>query len=101
MFATGWPPGRSRTSLLGSAAQLRIRPSGSWTRPNHRHEDGAPFGDAPLWVQAAAAMLVVAASLGVANINLTYTRDGLSIRTGWLPAPQVVAPQAAAAPGRR
>jgi len=57
------------------------------------------FGDAPLWVQAAAAMLVVAASLGVANINLTYSGDGLSIRTGWLPAPQVVAPQAAAAPG--
>jgi hypothetical protein len=41
-------------------------------------------------------MLVVAASLGVANINLTYSRDGLSVTTGWMrPAPvAVVAPAA-------
>jgi hypothetical protein len=57
------------------------------------------FGDAPIWLQAAAAMLVVAASLGVANINLTYSKDGLSITTGWLrPAPGPVTSQAAAAP---
>ena len=57
------------------------------------------FGDAPIWLQAAAAMLVVAASLGVANINLTYSKDGLSVTTGWLrPAPAPVAPQAAVAP---
>jgi hypothetical protein len=42
-------------------------------------------------------MLVIAASLGVANINLTYSKDGLSVTTGWLrPAPVPVAPQAAA-----
>jgi hypothetical protein len=57
------------------------------------------FGDAPVWLQAAAAMLVVAASLGVANINLTYSKDGLSVTTGWLrPAPAPVASQAAIAP---
>ena len=56
------------------------------------------FGDAPVWLQAAAAMLVVAASLGVANINLTYSKDGLSITTGWLRrASAPVAAQAAAA----
>lgn len=44
------------------------------------------FADAPIWMQAAAAMLVVAASLGLANINLTYTHDGLSVTTGWMRA---------------
>lgn len=40
---------------------------------------------APVWLQAAAAMLVVAASLGVANINLTYSSSaGLSFTTGWM-----------------
>jgi len=57
------------------------------------------FGEAPVWLQAAAAMLVVAASLGVANINLTYSKDGLSVTTGWLrKAPEAAAPQAAVAP---
>ncbi|MEQ1908830.1 MAG: zf-HC2 domain-containing protein [Vicinamibacterales bacterium] len=47
------------------------------------------LADAPIWMQAAAAMLVVAASLGLANINLTYTREGLSVTTGWMrPAPE-------------
>lgn len=46
------------------------------------------FGDAPVWLQAAAAMLVVAASLGIANINLTYSQNGLAVTTGWMrPAP--------------
>jgi len=49
------------------------------------------LADAPIWMQAAAAMLIVAASLGLANINLTYSRDGLSVTTGWMrPAPTAV-----------
>ena len=42
------------------------------------------LADAPIWMQAAAAMLVVAASLGLANISLSYTHEGLSITTGWM-----------------
>ncbi|MFN7984316.1 MAG: zf-HC2 domain-containing protein [Vicinamibacterales bacterium] len=50
------------------------------------------LADAPIWMQAAAAMLVIAASLGLANINLTYSRDGLSVTTGWMrPAPVTAA----------
>jgi hypothetical protein len=44
----------------------------------------------PVWAQAAAAMLVVAASLGLANLDVRYSRDGLHITTGWMrhaPAP--------------
>jgi hypothetical protein len=59
------------------------------------------FSEAPVWLQAAAAMLVVAASLGIANINLTYSNQGLVITTGWMrpvatPAAPVVAQAAPA-----
>ncbi|HUR33446.1 MAG TPA: zf-HC2 domain-containing protein [Vicinamibacterales bacterium] len=51
------------------------------------------FGESPVWLQAAAAMLVVAASLGIANLNLTYSRNGLSVTTGWMRgAPATAAP---------
>ncbi len=54
------------------------------------------FADAPVWAQAAAAMLVVAASLGLANLDVSYSREGLKITTGWMrPAPPP--PQSAAA----
>ena len=55
------------------------------------------FAEAPVWLQAAAAMLVVAASLGLANINLTYSSSaGLSVTTGWMrSAPPAAAPAAA------
>jgi len=56
--------------------------------------------DAPIWIQAAAAMLVIAASLGLANISLTYSpSQGLSVSTGWIrPTPASTAPASIAAP---
>ena len=45
------------------------------------------FADAPVWLQAAAAMLVAGAALGMANLNLTYSpADGLRVTTGWVRA---------------
>jgi hypothetical protein len=56
--------------------------------PPPRSAGWRAIAEAPIWMQAAAAMLVVAASLGLANISLTYNRDGLSVSTGWMrPAP--------------
>jgi hypothetical protein len=41
--------------------------------------------DIPAWAQVAAAMLIVGASAGIANLNVHYdSRDGLTVRTGWL-----------------
>lgn len=37
----------------------------------------------PLWARAAAALLVVGASAGMANLDVRYDRDGLRVRTGW------------------
>lgn len=42
----------------------------------------------PLWAQAAAALLVVAAGLSIANLRVRYDADGLLITTGWMaPSP--------------
>jgi hypothetical protein len=37
----------------------------------------------PVWVQAAAAVLLLGISAGVANLDLRYDAQGLSVRTGW------------------
>jgi hypothetical protein len=41
----------------------------------------------PAWAQAAAAILVLGAAAGVANFDIRYDHDGLSVRTGWMKAP--------------
>ncbi len=47
----------------------------------------------PAWAQAAAAMLVVAIGAGIANVQVRYGNDGVTITTGWMPheRPAVVA----------
>ena len=37
----------------------------------------------PVWAQAAAAVLVLGAAAGIANLDVHYDRAGLTIRTGW------------------
>jgi hypothetical protein len=37
----------------------------------------------PVWAQAAAALLLLGASAGLANLDVHYDHDGLSVRTGW------------------
>jgi hypothetical protein len=37
----------------------------------------------PRWAQLAAALLVVGVAAGIANLEVRYDRNGLSIRTGW------------------
>jgi hypothetical protein len=39
--------------------------------------------DAPLWAQAAAAILCIGIGAGAANLQVTYGRDGLTVHTGW------------------
>ena len=41
----------------------------------------------PAWAQAAAAILVLAAGAGIANLNVHVGNDGVTLRTGWAPAP--------------
>lgn len=41
----------------------------------------------PAWAQAAAALLVLAAGLGIANLQVRSSPDGFSVTTGWMVAP--------------
>ncbi len=55
----------------------------------------------PGWAKAAAAVLCVGIGVGAANLQVSYSPDGLSVRTGWMtpPAPAVpINPVAATAP---
>jgi hypothetical protein len=60
----------------------------------------------PAWAQVAAALLVLGASAGIANLDVRYDSNGLSLRTGWAPppratqAPALVASRPDAAPWR-
>lgn len=66
-----------------------------WTPPWRGPQRGAPTAPAlwgprrasalgtPWWLQTAAAVLLVAAAAGVAQIEVRYGSDGLVVRTGW------------------
>jgi hypothetical protein len=53
----------------------------------------------PAWAQAAAAVLVLAAGLSIANLQIRYGGDGLVITTGWM-TPSSSAPAAPPAAAR-
>lgn len=44
---------------------------------------------APRWAQAAAAVLVLAAGLGIANLQVRSGPDGFTVSTGWMVAPAI------------
>jgi len=39
----------------------------------------------PAWAQVAAALLFLGVSAGIANLDVHYDQNGLSVRTGWMP----------------
>jgi len=57
-----------------------LRPAQGWRLP-----------DVPAWAQAAAAVLVMAAGLAIANVEVRYGSDGLVITTGWMARPALPA----------
>jgi hypothetical protein len=59
------------------------------------------LGGMPAWAQVAAAMLFVGVSAGVANLDVRYDQNGLTVRTGWSrPVSPAVANPASSAPWR-
>lgn len=47
------------------------------------------LGDIPAWAQVAAAMLFLGVAGGVANLDVRYDAQGLTVRTGWSRSPAV------------
>lgn len=54
------------------------------------------FAQVPVWARAAAAVLVVGAGLGLANVRVQYGAAGLQVSTGWM-APALATATAPAA----
>ena len=53
----------------------------------------------PAWAQVAAAVLVLGASIGLANFDVRYDKNGLSVRTGWMATAKSAADTAPAQAG--
>jgi hypothetical protein len=49
----------------------------------------------PVWTQAAAALLFLGVSAGIANLDVRYDQAGLTVRTGWSTRPGVAGGPAA------
>jgi hypothetical protein len=60
-----------------------VRPLNNVVIPPSRWRRWATLAEVPAWAQAAAAVLVLGAAAGAANLEIRYTEDGLSVRTGW------------------
>ena len=43
----------------------------------------ATLRDVPAWAQVAAALLFLGVSAGIANLDIRYDQNGVSVRTGW------------------
>jgi hypothetical protein len=85
---------RECTDELDSLSAVRAGLSG-WAPPEPalgitipRREDvtrrSSWWSDTPAWAQAAAAVLVLAVGLGVANVQVRSGADGFVVTTGWL-----------------
>jgi len=79
------PPEPARSSLLNFESPIP-KPQSRWH-------------SIPVWAQVAAAMLVLGASAAVANLDVHYGRDGLTVRTGWSAPASAPPPAATSAEG--
>jgi hypothetical protein len=78
------------------SGQIAVRVAAVETQPAAVQSRGVwqRWREVPAWAQAAAAALVLGASLGMANVEISYTADGLSVRTGWRHQPAALAANA-------
>jgi hypothetical protein len=72
---TGWAPPKPEFAFSTPAPREPAASTMSATRRSWR--------EIPVWAQVAAAVLVIGISAGIANLNIHYGSDGLTVRTGW------------------
>lgn len=84
------------TELAGVRAQLAAwtpaEPARAFTyeaplKAARRATWGSRLDEIPVWAQVAAALLCLGIAAGVANLEVRYDRNGLSVRTGWIASP--------------
>ena len=72
-------PDVTRSVLEETRDALPARRSGHSARLGMR----TTWRDLPAWAQVAAALLFLGVSAGIANLDVRYDRNGVSLRTGW------------------
>ena len=75
-LAEWMPPEPARALTLAAVSPVESR----WPR-------WATLPDIPAWAQVAAAVLLLGVAAGVANLDIRYNEQGLSVRTGWAHQP--------------
>jgi len=77
------------------------RQSNPQSNPQSAIRDPHWWREVPAWAQVAAALLFLGVSAGIANLDVHYDQNGLSVRTGWSkPAATQAAAPSNAAPWR-
>jgi hypothetical protein len=71
-FGGSWERQSSVTAARANPESPIPNPGSSWWR------------EVPAWAQVAAALLFLGVSAGVANLDVRYDANGLSVRTGWM-----------------
>jgi hypothetical protein len=96
-----WAPPEP-TFVVGGRQPSAVGPRSVADAPSvNRNPQSSWWREIPAWAQVAAALLFLGVSAGLANLDVKYDANGLSVRTGWVkPAPAVaaVAPAPAATP---
>ncbi len=77
----GWVPPDAE---LGFSIVPKVRNEAPMPAPRLRPAHGWHLPDVPAWAQAVAAVLVMAAGLAIANVQIRYNADGLVVTTGWM-----------------
>jgi hypothetical protein len=83
------------TELRGVRAKLEQwappEPLRALTRRSEPHAGSrvwATLAEIPVWAQVAAALLFLGVGAGLANLNVRYDGEGLTVRTGWMGSAQ-------------
>src|SRR5262245_14706183 len=71
---------RGAEGASAAVVSFNRQPIPQSARPSDRQ---AWLPDVPAWAQAAAAILILGAAAGIANLEVRYDKDGLTVRTGW------------------
>ncbi len=69
-----WQPPEPDLGFVIMQKPATVLRSGRWAR----------LGSVPAWAQAAAAVLVLGVGAAVANLQIRYDNEGVTVRTGWM-----------------
>jgi anti-sigma factor RsiW len=94
----GWLAPEPKVAFPMFGGSSNVEPPTAEPRTANR-EPRRSWRELPAWAQVAAAMLFLGVSAGVANLDVRYDSNGLSVRTGWSKPAAVTGGTAAPAAG--